>query len=81
MVGMILYFVRSARPDIEYPVHRCAIFSHNPIWLYEIVMKYITWYLQGSEGKVIILSPKHKKLQLGLFEDADFAGSFVSNDK
>ena len=81
MVGMMLYLAGSTRPDIEYAVHQCARFSHNPKRCHEVGLKHIARYLQGTKDKGMILTPNAKNLKLDLFADADFAGLFVAEDK
>ena len=60
VVGMMLYFTGSTRPDIAYIVHQCARFSHNPKRSHEMDLKHVTQYLKVTLDKRLILTPDVK---------------------
>ena len=71
----------STRLDIAYDVHQCARFSHAPKHSHKIGIKHIIRHLKGTRNKYMIMKPSRSDLQLNLFEDANFAGLFASEDK
>ena len=73
VVGMLLYLSSNTRPDIQFAVHQCARFTHNPKASHAIAIKKILRYLSGTRDKGIELEPTDK-MTLDLYVDADFAG-------
>jgi len=74
-VGMLLYLFSNTRPDIQFAVHQCTRFAHEPKQSHAQAIKRIGRYLAGTinEGtKGILFSPD---LQQGLdcYVDADYA--------
>ena len=73
-VGMLLYLSSNTRPDIQFAVHQCARFTHNPKASHALAIKRIARYLKGTEGKGMILTPDTSK-GLDCWVDADFCWS------
>ncbi len=70
---MLLYLSSNSRPNIQYVVHQCARFTHNPKTSNGEAVKRIARYLQGTLGEGLELTPM-KAMELDLNVDADFAG-------
>ena len=73
VVGMLMYLCSNTRPDIQYAVHQCARFSHNPRASHEQAILHICRYLQGTRNKGMTFKPD-SKMQLDCYVDAYFAG-------
>ena len=73
VVGMLLYLSSNSRPDIQFAVHQCARFTHNPRQSHGDAVKRICRYLQGTRERGLIFSPT-KEMTLDCYSDADFAG-------
>jgi histone deacetylase 1/2 len=73
VVGMLLYLSSDSRPDIQFAVHQCARFTHNPKKSHAAAIKRICRYLQATKGKGLEFTPT-KKMELDCYVDADFAG-------
>lgn len=78
-VGMLLYLSSNTRPDIQFAVHQCARFTHDPKQSHGQAVKRICRYLAGTRDKGILFTPN---LQEGLncCVDADYAGLFSYED-
>ena len=72
-VGMLLYLSSNSRPDIQFAVHQCARFTHNPKQSHGDAIKRICRYLQGTKDKGLLFIPT-KEMTLDCYSDADFAG-------
>ena len=72
-VGMLLYLSSNSRPDIQFAVHQCARFTHNPRKSHAEAIKRICRYLEGTKDKGLEFTPT-TKLELDCYVDADFAG-------
>ena len=72
-MGMMMYLSGITQPDIEFAVHQCARFSHNPKCSHEVGIKHAARYLKGTRDKGLILSPDASKLQLDMFANVEFA--------
>jgi Reverse transcriptase (RNA-dependent DNA polymerase) len=73
VVGMLLYLSSNSRPDIQFAVHQCARFTHNPKQSHGDAVKRICRYLQGTRTRGLIFQPT-KEMTLDCYSDADFAG-------
>ena len=73
VIGIILYLASNTRSDISFDVNQCARFTHNTKASYEIAVKRICWYLQGTKYNGLMFNPS-KKLVVGFYADADFVG-------
>ena len=73
IVGMLLYLSSNSRPDIQFAVHQCARFNHNPKKSHGEAIKRIVRYLQGTKDKGLKFKPT-QEMELDLYVDADFAG-------
>lgn len=79
VVGMLLYLSSNTRPDIQFVVHQCACFTHNPKASHAEVVKRILRYFQGTKDKGLIFKPT-KELTLDCYSDANFAGLWNYED-
>ena len=75
---MILYLAGSTRLDIAYAVHQCARLLNKPILSHEVGLKHIGRYLKGAKIMGIIMRPDTAHMNMNLFADGDFAGSFAA---
>jgi hypothetical protein len=78
-VGMLLYLSSNSRPDIQFAVHQCARFTHNPKQSHGNTVKHICHYLQGTKNRGLIFQPT-KTMTLDCYSDADFAGLWNYED-
>ena len=76
VIWMMLYLASNTRPDISFAVHQCARFTHNTKASHKTAVKRIYWYLQGTKYNGLVFNPS-KKLVVGCYEDADFAGLWL----
>ena len=79
VVGMLSYLSGHTCPDIEFSVHQCGKYSHNPKASHEIALKQIGRYLVQTRDKEIILSPT-KDFKNNCYVDANFAGLWSYKD-
>ncbi len=79
VVGMLLYLSSNSRPDIQFAVHQCARFTHNPKNSHADAIKRICRYLQATPDKGLEFTPT-KQMELDLYVDADFAGLWHHED-
>ena len=77
---MLLYLSSNTRPDIQFAVHQCARFSHNPKKSHGQAIKRICRYLVGTRLKGITFKPDLTK-GLDCYVDADFAGLYGYEDE
>jgi hypothetical protein len=76
IVGMMLYLSSNSRPDIQFAVHQCARFTHNPKRSHGDAILRICRYLQGTKDKGLRFKPTCD-LKLDCYCcDADFAGLY-----
>jgi len=68
-----MYLTSNSWPDIQFAVHRCARFTHNPKASHEQAVLRICHYLKGTHDKGLVFRPK-ASLALDCYVDADFAG-------
>ena len=73
IIGMLLYLSSNSRPDIQFAVHQCARFSHNPKESHSNAVKRIIRYLIGTKDKGLTFTPD-TEMKLNCYVDADFAG-------
>ena len=73
VLGMLLYLSLNSCPDIQFAVHQCARFTHNPKNSHADAIKHICRYLQGTKKKGLEFIPT-KQMELDCYVDADFAG-------
>ena len=73
IVGMLMYLLSNAHPEIQFLVHQCARFTHCPRASHEEAVKHICQYLQGVQDNGLTFKP-NSDLQLNCYVDADFAG-------
>jgi len=79
VIGMLLYLSSNSRPDIQFAVHQCARFTHNPRNSHAQAVKRIIKYLAGTQDKGLTFKPD-KKMKLDCYVDADFAGLWNYED-
>jgi len=72
VIGMLLY-LKHSHPDISFPPHQCARYTHLPNLSHKIALKRIGRYLKGTLDKGLILTPS-ETLKIDCDPDADFAG-------
>lgn len=72
VVGMLMCLASNSRPDIAYAVHLCERFTHCPKRVHEKALKWIAWYLKGTQDCGMIIQ-RNKDLLLELYVDTDFA--------
>jgi hypothetical protein len=77
VIGMLLYLSSNSRPDIQFAVHQCAQFTHNPKQSHRVAIKQICRYLPKNRG--LVFQPT-KEMTLGCYSDADFAGLWNYED-
>ena len=70
---MLLYLSSNSRPDIQYAVHQCARFTHNPKKSHGEAVRRIVHYLKKTLGEGLEFTPT-KAMELDLCVDEDFAG-------
>jgi hypothetical protein len=63
------------RPEINYAVHQCARFAHDPKESHELAIKRIGRYLLGTKDQGLILKPDLSK-GFEVYPDADWAGNW-----
>jgi hypothetical protein len=81
LVGMMMYLSSNSRPDIQFAVHQCARFTHNPKKSHGEAILRICRYLQGTKTRGLCFKPT-ETLKLDCFCDADFAGLYnVENNQ
>ena len=73
VIGMLLYLCSNSRPDIQYAVHQCARFSHDPGKKHGNAVKKIVRYLLGTRDKWLEFTSDNK-MGLSCYVDADYAG-------
>ena len=78
-IGMLGYLAGNTRPDLLMAVHQCARFNNDPRLSYEVAVKRIGRYLQGTSTKGVLFKPDKTK-GIECFVDADFAGSWQIED-
>jgi hypothetical protein len=79
IVGMMMYLSSNSRPDIQFAVHQCARFTHNPKRSHGDAILRICRYLQGTKTKGLRFKPT-AELKLDCYCDADFAGLYNVED-
>ena len=79
VIGMMLYLASNTRPDISFAVHQCVWFTYNTKVSHETAVKRICSYLQGTKDNGLVFNPS-KKMVVGCYADADFAGLWVHED-
>lgn len=79
-VGQLLYLSSNSRPEIQFAVHQCARFTHNPKHSHAQAVKRIARYLKGTADKGLIMTPDTTK-GLDCYVDADFAGLWGHEDE
>jgi hypothetical protein len=75
IVGMLMYLSSNSRPDIQFAVHQCARFTHNPKRSHGEAILRICRYLQGTKDRGLCFKPT-ETLKLDCYCDADFAGLY-----
>ena len=79
VVGMLMFLVNT-RPDIQFAVHQCARFTHNPKLSHKNAVKRIIRYLQETQvdgkdrGLTFDVGDQSEVPKVECFVDADFAG-------
>ena len=80
-VGMLMYLVGNAHPEIQFAVHQCARFTHSPRKSHKQAVKRIAHYLKGILDKDQgLMFKKTDDLTLDCFVDTDFARLWTYND-
>jgi len=72
VIGMLMYLTSNSQPDIQFAVHQCARFTHNPRASHEQAVLQICFYLKGTRDKGLVFRP-NASLALDCHVDADFA--------
>ena len=78
-VGQLLYLSSNSRPDIQFAVHQCTRFTHNPKHSHAQAVKRIACYLKGTADKGLIMTPDTSQ-GLDCHCDADFCGLWGHED-
>jgi len=73
VIGMLMYLASNSHPEIQYAVHQCARFTHNPHTCHEQTLLCICHYLHGTWNKGLVLKPL-TTLTLDCYVNADIAG-------
>jgi len=73
VIGMLMYLTLNSWPDIQFAVHQCARFTHNPRASHEQAVLQICCYLKGTWDNGLIFR-LNASLALDCYVDADFAG-------
>jgi hypothetical protein len=73
VIGQLNYLAQKSQADISFAAHQCARFSKEPKALHEKAVKRITYYLQCTRDKPLIMKP-NKNLSLDAYYDSDFTG-------
>ncbi|MGH3053412.1 MAG: reverse transcriptase domain-containing protein [Gaiellaceae bacterium] len=79
VVGMLMYLSSNSRPDIQFAVHQCARYTHQPRRRHEDAIKRICRYLKETKGRGLRFEPDNQ-MQLDCYVDADFAGLWNIED-
>ena len=74
-----MYLTSNSRPDIQYAVHQCVRFTHNPRASHEQAVLRICHYLKGTKDKGLVFKPS-AELTLDCYVDVDFAGLWKVED-
>ena len=69
---MLVYISSSSRPDIQFTVHQCSMFIHNPSRGNSNAVKRICYYLIGTQSQGLTFDP-NSFLKPGCYVDADFS--------
>ena len=77
VVGMLMYLVNT-RPDIQFAVHQCAKYTHNPKACHAEAVKKVCRYLQGTKARGMCFNrkPIREKLRMDCYVDASFTPLF-----
>ena len=70
---MIMYLASNSRPEIQFAVHQCARFTHNPKQSHSNAVKRIVRYLIATKNDGLVFN-RSKELKLDCYAGADFAG-------
>jgi len=73
VIRMLMYLASNSHSNIQYAVHQCARFTHNPRASHEQGILRICHYLCGTWDKGLVFKPS-TALTLDCYVDADFAG-------
>jgi len=63
VIGKLLYWEKSTRPDISCEVHQCARYYANPKIQHTAAVKRIGRYLLGTKDKRLIMRPKQEGME------------------
>lgn len=76
VVGMLMYLVHT-RPDIQFAVHQCAKFTHNPKECHANAIRKICRYLAGTKDQGLCFKTNptnpNQPLRVDCYVDASFA--------
>ena len=76
-----MYLLGDAHPEIQFPVHQCARFSHAPRHSHVITVERFAHYFKGVLVKKQGLRFKPSDiLLLNLYVDVDFSGLWAYED-
>lgn len=78
-VGMLLHLSSNTRPDMQFAVHQCARFTHNPKQSHGQAVKRTCRCLVNTRDKGIPFTPNLQE-RLNCHVDADCAGPFSHED-
>ena len=79
---MLMYLVHT-RPDIQFAVHQCAKFTHNPRKVHADAVKKILRYLKGTDKRGLRFSKRiitTDELQVNCYVDASFCPNWQDNE-
>jgi hypothetical protein len=79
ILGMMMYVVHT-RPDIQFAVHQCARFTHNPKKVHGQALRRIARYLRSTKNEGLRFTKSDGPIKFDNFVDADFAGLFGIED-
>jgi hypothetical protein len=70
IIGNIIFFEKSTRPDITYAIHQCARFSASPKESHACAVRKIGRYLLATKNLGLTYQPSEHSFHCGA--DADF---------
>ena len=79
LVRILLYLISNSRPDIQFSIHQCAIFTHTPMKINAKAIRRICRYLKGTHEKGLVFSII-SYLNCDCFVGADLAGLYNYED-
>jgi hypothetical protein len=79
-LGMLMYLVNNTRPECAFAVNACAQYSINPKAPHAEAIRRICRYIKGTIDKGLVINPSTARIELDLYVDADYAGTWVNTE-